>query len=145
MEIRPIVSSMLRNKTAPLLIAAQVALTLAIICNATYIIRDRLATAARPSGADQANLFDIRFYPHRQIADIAGMRVGVSSVTVEAVGTIVVPDDALGAQFGSDNQAGICPEALAAIHAANTGRVPSYGDDEHTLRPAAVVVSTRSR
>jgi 2-methylcitrate dehydratase PrpD len=32
-------------------------------------------------------------------ADITGMRVGVSSVTVEAVGTIVVPDDALGAQF----------------------------------------------
>lgn len=74
MEIRPIISSLLRAKTAPLLIAAQVALTLAIVCNALYIIRDRLATAARPSGADQANLFDIRFYPHREIADIAGMQ-----------------------------------------------------------------------
>jgi putative ABC transport system permease protein len=74
MEIRPIVSSMLRNKTAPLLIAAQVALTLAIICNALYIIRDRLATAARPSGVDEQNVFDIRFYPHRQIADIRGMQ-----------------------------------------------------------------------
>jgi putative ABC transport system permease protein len=74
MEIRPILSAMMRNKTAPLLIAAQVALTLAIICNALYIIRDRLATAARPSGVDEQNLFDIRFYPHRPIADIHGMQ-----------------------------------------------------------------------
>jgi putative ABC transport system permease protein len=69
MEIRPIFSSMMRSKTAPLLIAAQVALTLAIVCNALYIIRDRLATAARPTGADETNLSDIRFYPHRQISD----------------------------------------------------------------------------
>ena len=69
MEIRPILSSMLRNKTAPLLIAAQVALTLAIVCNALYIIRDRLETAARPTGADEHNLSEIRFYPHREISD----------------------------------------------------------------------------
>ncbi|KFL37282.1 ABC transporter permease [Arenimonas donghaensis] len=75
MEIRPILSSMLRNKTAPLLIAAQVALTLAIVCNALYIIKDRLATAARPSGADEANVSEIRFYPHRQIQDVRGMQL----------------------------------------------------------------------
>ncbi len=75
MEFRPILSAMLRNKTAPLLIAAQVALTLAIICNALYIIRDRLGTAARPTGADEKNLFEIRFYPHRPIADIRGMQL----------------------------------------------------------------------
>ncbi|MFY2762865.1 ABC transporter permease [Arenimonas sp. MALMAid1274] len=74
MEIRPILSAMLRNKTAPLLIAAQVALTLAIVCNALYIIRDRLATAARPTGADEQNLTEIRFYPHRQITDIEDMQ-----------------------------------------------------------------------
>jgi putative ABC transport system permease protein len=74
MEIRPIISTMLRNKTAPLLIAAQVALTLAIICNALYIIRDRLATAARPSGVDEQNVAHIRFYPHRKIADLRGMQ-----------------------------------------------------------------------
>jgi putative ABC transport system permease protein len=74
MEIRPILSAMMRNKTAPLLIAAQVALTLAIVCNALYIIRDRLATAARPTGADEQNLSEIRFYPHRQISDIQDMQ-----------------------------------------------------------------------
>jgi len=36
--------------------------------------------------------------------------------------------------FASDNTAGICPEALAALAEANTGRVPSYGDDALTAR-----------
>ena len=35
--------------------------------------------------------------------------------------------------FASDNQAGICPEALAALAAANAGHEPSYGDDRWTL------------
>ncbi len=38
--------------------------------------------------------------------------------------------------FASDNYAGICPEALNALLAANTGHVRSYGDDEWTLRVA---------
>lgn len=34
--------------------------------------------------------------------------------------------------FASDNTAGVCPEALAAIERANRDRLPSYGDDCHT-------------
>jgi putative ABC transport system permease protein len=60
MEIRPILSSLLRNKTGALLIAAQVALSLAIVANALYIIQDRVARVARPSGvADEHS--QIRF------------------------------------------------------------------------------------
>jgi threonine aldolase len=36
--------------------------------------------------------------------------------------------------FASDNYAGICPEALKALIAANTGHAPAYGDDEWTRR-----------
>ena len=36
--------------------------------------------------------------------------------------------------FASDNTAGICPEALAALAEANAGQVPSYGDDALTAR-----------
>lgn len=36
--------------------------------------------------------------------------------------------------FASDNTAGVCPAAWAAMEAANPGRVPSYGDDEWTAR-----------
>lgn len=35
-------------------------------------------------------------------------------------------------QFASDNTAGICPEALAALVEANSGNAPSYGDDQWT-------------
>ena len=34
--------------------------------------------------------------------------------------------------FASDNYAGICPEALQALLAANVGHAPAYGDDEWT-------------
>jgi len=37
-------------------------------------------------------------------------------------------------EFASDNTAGICPEAAAALAAANVGSAPSYGDDEWTRR-----------
>ena len=36
--------------------------------------------------------------------------------------------------FASDNTAGICPEALAALNAANASSVPSYGEDATTAR-----------
>lgn len=37
-------------------------------------------------------------------------------------------------QFASDNYSGICPEAMAALAAANQGHVPSYGGDHFTNR-----------
>jgi threonine aldolase len=37
-------------------------------------------------------------------------------------------------QFASDNNAGICPEALAALLEANVGHTPGYGDDAWTRR-----------
>ena len=36
--------------------------------------------------------------------------------------------------LASDNTAGVCPEALAAITEVNAGRAPSYGGDTHTAR-----------
>jgi threonine aldolase len=39
-------------------------------------------------------------------------------------------------QFGSDNYAGICPEAWRSMEAANQGHATSYGDDTWTARAA---------
>ncbi|MBS0631913.1 MAG: threonine aldolase [Verrucomicrobia bacterium] len=36
--------------------------------------------------------------------------------------------------FASDNTAGLCPEAWAALAEANAGRAPSYGDDPWTAQ-----------
>ena len=42
-------------------------------------------------------------------------------------------------QFASDNNAGICPEALAALTASNSGHATAYGDDDWTRRAADAV------
>jgi len=59
MEIRPIFSAMMRSKTGVILIAVQIALTLAILANALYVVRDRTNEANRVSGVDDANVFMI--------------------------------------------------------------------------------------
>lgn len=59
MEIRPIFSTLMRNKVGPLLIGLQVALTLAIVVNALYIINDRLDRIGRPSGLAESDIFQI--------------------------------------------------------------------------------------
>ncbi len=46
---------------------------------------------------------------------------------------------AFGRQFASDNYAGICPEAWAAMETANRGHVPSYGDDAWTQRASELI------
>lgn len=58
--LRPIFSTLLRNKLGPVLVALQVALSLAILVNAIYIVNLRLDVAARPSGiADEQEVFRV--------------------------------------------------------------------------------------
>jgi putative ABC transport system permease protein len=54
-DLGPIFRTLLRNKLGALLIALQIALTLAVVTNAAYIISQRAADVARPSGLDEAN------------------------------------------------------------------------------------------
>jgi len=42
-------------------------------------------------------------------------------------------------QFSSDNWSGICPEAWAALAAANAGHAPSYGGDDWTAAAVAAI------
>ena len=46
------------------------------------------------------------------------------------------------AQFASDNTAGVCPEAWAAIEKANQDYAPSYGEDIWTSRAAQLLRDT---
>jgi putative ABC transport system permease protein len=74
MEIRPILSTLLRNKTGAILITAQIALTLAIIANALYVVNDRLSVAARPSGAVEEEVFRLQVLSYQRPDDIANMQ-----------------------------------------------------------------------
>lgn len=59
MRLHPVLAAMRRNAVGASVIAAQIAVTLAILCNASFIIQQRLAWTARPSGTDEANTFAI--------------------------------------------------------------------------------------
>ena len=59
MEIGPIWRAMLRNKTGAILIALQIAVTMAIMVNAISIMQERGRMMARPSGVDEQNIFAI--------------------------------------------------------------------------------------
>ncbi len=59
MELRPILSAMRRNKAGAILIGVQMAITLAILCNALFIIQQRIALSTRPTGTDESNIFVI--------------------------------------------------------------------------------------
>ncbi|HEY8025503.1 MAG TPA: FtsX-like permease family protein [Burkholderiaceae bacterium] len=64
MEIRPILSVLLRGKVAPLLVALQVAISLAVLTNALYIVNLRYEAANRSSGiADESAMFMIHLSP----------------------------------------------------------------------------------
>lgn len=59
MHFGPIWRAMLRNKTGAILIALQIALTMAIMVNAISIIQSRSEAMARPSGVNEADVFMI--------------------------------------------------------------------------------------
>jgi putative ABC transport system permease protein len=59
MEIGPIWRALMRNKTAYVLIALQIAVTMAIMANAVAIIQERNRLMARPSGVDEPDIFHL--------------------------------------------------------------------------------------
>jgi putative ABC transport system permease protein len=58
-HIQPILAALKRHKAGTVLIALQIALTLAIVCNALFIIHERVSRLSRPSGVAESGLFVI--------------------------------------------------------------------------------------
>lgn len=59
LELGPIFRALLRNKVGAILIAIQIAFTMAIIVNSVFIIYERHQETLRDSGVDEANSFFI--------------------------------------------------------------------------------------
>ncbi len=91
MEIRPILSTLRRHKTAASLIVLEIALSCGIVCNTLFLIGNRLSHMQRPSGVDEAHLVFVRANGISKDADakavtradLDGLRAipGVSSAT----------------------------------------------------------------
>ncbi|MFC5740158.1 ABC transporter permease [Dyella tabacisoli] len=60
MQIKPILAALKRHKAGTILIALQIALTLAIVCNALFIIQQRVDRLSRPTGMIETDLMAIQ-------------------------------------------------------------------------------------
>ncbi|MFC3714654.1 ABC transporter permease [Luteimonas soli] len=91
MHIRPILSALSRHRASTLLIALEIALACAVLCNACFLIIQRLDNMRIDSGVDEASLAVVRLdgYSDQPANDLnarmlAGLRAipGVESVAV---------------------------------------------------------------
>ena len=128
--MHPILSAMRRNKFGALLIATQMAVTLAFLANALTLVEQRAAWSGRPSGIAEADIFvmqtELVDHPGdlaaRQAADVAALRAlpGV----VDAYATNMYPLEG-GGQIETVN--------LTADQKTPTAFAAHYMGDEHAL------------
>ena len=91
MQIQPVLAALRRHRLATLLIALEIALACAVLCNACFLIANRIALIHLDSGVDQSSLATVQLtgYEDNQANDLnarvlAGFRgiPGMQSVSV---------------------------------------------------------------
>jgi putative ABC transport system permease protein len=152
MEIRPILSALLRNKTGPILVALQVAISLAILSNALHIVNVRQGVATRPSGLqDEASVFNIAVRPltershNEQLAD--GKRQAAALRAVAGVVSVAHVNQTPMSQSGSTNSLAadrkqVQPSANGAFYVSPDPLVATWGlklVEGRDLRPSDVL------
>ncbi len=116
MQFKPILSALRKHRLATVLIVLEIALACAVLCNACFLISNRLALMHIDSGVDDASLATIQLtgYDKDKASDIdaralAAMRgiAGVKSVSLlnsipfgARRGTAGITTDAAGRHFG---------------------------------------------
>jgi putative ABC transport system permease protein len=60
LDIRPVLSSLLRNRTGAVLVSFQIAIALAVLVNAVFIVHQRIEKMNRPTHIDDQNLFGMQ-------------------------------------------------------------------------------------
>jgi putative ABC transport system permease protein len=62
LHIKPILSSLMRSKSAPVLLLLQIILSVAIVANASFIINERLSLMQRESGYAEDQILTFNLY-----------------------------------------------------------------------------------
>jgi putative ABC transport system permease protein len=70
LDVMPIIKSLWRNKTGPLLIVIQLSLTIAVVSTALFVVSERIAKIERPSGMIEAGMFKIWMRENSPDADM---------------------------------------------------------------------------
>ncbi len=122
MGLGPMLSSLLRNKTGPLLVALQIAVTLAIVINSLYIVVQRVEKMNRETGMDVDNViityvrgFGADFDVINSIANDIDLIKSIPGVVAATVSNHVPLS-------GSGSGTGLRTVADETIESVNTGR-----------------------
>jgi len=130
MGLRPILSAMRRNKFGALLIATQMAVTLAFLANALTLVEQRIAWSDRPSGLDEANIFVI----HSETVDDAGGPAARQASDVDALRALNGVVDAYAANmYPLEGGGWIETVNLTADQKIPTAFAAHYMGDDHAL------------
>lgn len=134
MELGPIWRAMTRNKAGYILIALQIAVTMAIIVNAIAIIQERNRLMVRPSGVDEDNIFYLANLAYAPDADVPAMvekdLADIRAVpgVVDAIATNSVPLRGGGWSMGLSTEPGAGSDGSGvAIYFADEHGLDAFG------------------
>ena len=134
MEFRPILSTLMRHKIAATLIVLEIALSCAIICNALFLIGDRLDRMNMPSGIAEAELVRIQAASMRQLAGDDALNASITREYLDALRKVPgVKQAGLANQIpfgGSSNNSGV---RLSNDQQHNTLNATVYLDEGNLL------------
>ncbi|GAB2496154.1 ABC transporter permease [Pseudoxanthomonas sangjuensis] len=134
MEIRPILSTLRRHKTAAALIVIEIALSCAIVCNALFLIAERLDRMHVPSGIAEDELVRIQAASLRQLGDDDELNKSVAQEYLDVlrhVPGVVQASVATQIPFGnSSNNSGV---RLTEDQQMSTLNATVYMDDGNLL------------
>jgi len=85
MDIRPILSTLMRHKIASLLIVLEIALSCAIVCNALFLIGERLERMNMPSGIAEGELVRIQAASMRQLSGDDAINASITREYLEVL------------------------------------------------------------
>lgn len=96
LDVRPILSALMRNRTGAFLVALQIAIALAVLVNAVYVVKQRVDKVSRPTGLDEANTFVVASsgfaqdfdYPAALREDLAYLRSVPGVVAATAINAV---------------------------------------------------------
>ncbi|NII12028.1 FtsX-like permease family protein [Oleiagrimonas sp. C23AA] len=142
MRLPPMIASLRKHKLTAWLLALQVAVTCAVVCNAAFLIVQRMQRVDVPSGLTEAGLSGIMLAPlHPGSFPLDGYLADVNAVR----GIAGVQSASLIDEFpldGSESSATVCGslKAAQALIASHSRRVPGcaqpalYAGSEHIVR-----------
>ncbi|HET9818667.1 MAG TPA: FtsX-like permease family protein [Rhodanobacteraceae bacterium] len=134
MKLHPILAALKKHKAGVTLITLQIALTLAIVVNAVFIIGQRIDRINRPSGLDENNLFVVT-------QGWVGAPSGDDEGGVEKLDAMQQADVATLRNL-PDVQSAIAINTLPLVNSTWSGGISLKPDQEHSTAHAALYFGT---